>query len=95
VIREVRGGWDSNPYQGGDVTRNSPFFFVVNIAQKIQIALLITFMVRFASLKKPVVDFVIVIDELRKERKVKISLISREANSFDSPKCDGAGKLRR
>jgi hypothetical protein len=26
-------------------------------------------------IKKPVVDFVIVIDELRKERKVKISLI--------------------
>jgi hypothetical protein len=56
------------------------FFFVANIAQKIQIAFLITFMVRFASLEKPVVDFVIVIDELRRERKVKISLISREAN---------------
>jgi transcription elongation factor Elf1 len=34
-----------------------------------------------------VVDFVIVIDDLRKEGKIKISPISREANSFDCPKC--------
>jgi hypothetical protein len=38
-------------------------------------------------MKQPVVDFVIVIDELRKEGKIKISPISREANSFDCPKC--------
>ena len=38
-------------------------------------------------MKQPVVDFVIVIDELRKEGKIRISPISREANSFDCPKC--------
>ena len=38
-------------------------------------------------MKQPIVDFVIVIDELRKEGKIKISPISREANSFDCPKC--------
>jgi transcription elongation factor Elf1 len=38
-------------------------------------------------MKQSVVDFVIVIDELRKEGKIKISPISREANSFDCPKC--------
>ncbi len=38
-------------------------------------------------MKQPVVDFVIVMDELRKEGKIKISPISREANSFDCPKC--------
>ena len=38
-------------------------------------------------MKQPLVDFVIVIDELRKEGKIKISPISREANSFDCPKC--------
>jgi hypothetical protein len=38
-------------------------------------------------MKQPVVDFVIVIDELKAEGKIKISPISREANSFDCPKC--------
>jgi transcription elongation factor Elf1 len=38
-------------------------------------------------LKQPKVDFVIVMDELRKEAKIKVSPISREANSFDCPKC--------
>ena len=38
-------------------------------------------------MKQPVVDFVIVIDELRKEGKIRLSPISREANSFDCPKC--------
>ena len=38
-------------------------------------------------MKKPAVDFVIVIDELKTEGKIKISPISREANSFDCPKC--------
>jgi len=38
-------------------------------------------------MKQPVVDFVIVIDELKTEGKSKISPISREANSFDCPKC--------
>jgi RNase P subunit RPR2 len=38
-------------------------------------------------MKQPVVDFVIVIDELKAEDKIKISPISREANSFDCPKC--------
>lgn len=38
-------------------------------------------------MKQPKVDFVIVMDELRKEGKIKISPISREANSFDCPKC--------
>ena len=38
-------------------------------------------------MKKPTVDFVIVIDELKKEGKIKISPISREANSFDCSKC--------
>jgi len=37
--------------------------------------------------KQPKVDFVIVMDELRKGGKVRISPISREANSFDCPKC--------
>ena len=37
-------------------------------------------------MKQPIVDFVLVIDELRKEGKIKISPISREANSFDCPK---------
>ena len=38
-------------------------------------------------MKQPIADFVIVMDELRKEGKVKISPISKEANSFDCPKC--------
>ena len=38
-------------------------------------------------MKQSVVDFVIVIDDLRKEGRIKISPISREANSFDCPKC--------
>jgi transcription elongation factor Elf1 len=38
-------------------------------------------------MKQHVVDFVIVIDELREEGKIKISPISREANSFDCPRC--------
>jgi hypothetical protein len=38
-------------------------------------------------MKHPVVDFVIVIGELKTEGKIKISPISREANSFDCPKC--------
>lgn len=38
-------------------------------------------------MKQPVVDFVIDIDELRKKDKIRISPISREANSFDCPKC--------
>jgi transcription elongation factor Elf1 len=37
--------------------------------------------------KQPKVDFVIVMDELRKKGKVRVSPISREANSFDCPKC--------
>jgi hypothetical protein len=32
-------------------------------------------------------EFVIIIDELRNEGKIKTSPISREANSFDCPKC--------
>jgi RNase P subunit RPR2 len=38
-------------------------------------------------MKQPAADFVIVIDNLKKEGKIKISPISREANSFDCPKC--------
>jgi transcription elongation factor Elf1 len=38
-------------------------------------------------MKQPIVDFVIAIDELKKEGKIKTSPISREANSFDCPKC--------
>ena len=38
-------------------------------------------------MKQPLVEFVIVIDELRKGGKIKTSPISREANSFDCPKC--------
>lgn len=38
-------------------------------------------------MKQPIVDFVIVVDELKKEGNIKISPISREANSFDCPKC--------
>ena len=38
-------------------------------------------------MKQPGADFVIIIDELRAEGKIKISPISREANSFDCPKC--------
>ena len=38
-------------------------------------------------MKQPVVDFVIDIDELRKKDKIRLSPISREANSFDCPKC--------
>jgi transcription elongation factor Elf1 len=38
-------------------------------------------------MSQPAVDFVIDIDELRKKGKMKISPISREANSFDCPKC--------
>ena len=37
-------------------------------------------------MKQPLV-FVILIDELRKGGKIKTSPISREANSFDCPKC--------
>ena len=38
-------------------------------------------------MKQPVADFVIVLDELKTEGKIKISPISREANSFDCPRC--------
>ena len=38
-------------------------------------------------MKQPIVDFVIVIDELRKEGRIKASPVSRDANSFDCPKC--------
>jgi DNA-directed RNA polymerase subunit RPC12/RpoP len=38
-------------------------------------------------MKQPVVDFVIVLDELRKEGRIKASPVSREANSFVCPKC--------
>ena len=38
-------------------------------------------------MKKPMADFVLVMDDLKKEGKIKISPISREANSFDCPKC--------
>jgi RNase P subunit RPR2 len=38
-------------------------------------------------MKQPKADSTIVIEELRKEGKIKISPISREANSFDCPKC--------
>ena len=38
-------------------------------------------------MKQPAIDFMIVIDELRKEGRIKISPISREANSFDCPRC--------
>ena len=38
-------------------------------------------------MKQPPVDFTIVLDEFKKENKIKISPISREANSFDCPKC--------
>ena len=38
-------------------------------------------------MKQDGVDFVIVIDELKREGQTKISPISREANSFDCPKC--------
>jgi hypothetical protein len=40
-------------------------------------------------LKQPGVDFEIVIDELKKEGKIKISPISKEGNLFDCPKCGG------
>jgi transcription elongation factor Elf1 len=38
-------------------------------------------------MRQPVVNFVIDIGELRKKDKIRISPISREANSFDCPKC--------
>jgi transcription elongation factor Elf1 len=38
-------------------------------------------------MKQRVAEFVIVIDELKEEDKIKTSPISREANSFDCPKC--------
>jgi hypothetical protein len=38
-------------------------------------------------MKQPTVEFVIDIDKLKEEGKIKISPISREANSFDCPKC--------
>ena len=38
-------------------------------------------------MKQPVAEFVIVIDKLKEEGKIKASPISREANSFDCPKC--------
>ena len=38
-------------------------------------------------MKHPAADFVIMIDELKAEGKIKVSPISREANSFDCPKC--------
>ena len=38
-------------------------------------------------MRQPVVDFVIDIDELKKKDKIRVSPISREANSFDCPKC--------
>ena len=38
-------------------------------------------------MKKPRADFVVIMDELRKEGKIKISPISKEANSFECPKC--------
>ena len=38
-------------------------------------------------MKKPMADFVLVMDDLKKEGKIKISPISREANSFGCPKC--------
>ena len=38
-------------------------------------------------MKKPSADFVLVLDDLKKEGKLKISPISREANSFECPKC--------
>jgi len=36
---------------------------------------------------KPTGDFVVVIEDLKKEGGIKISPISKEANSFDCPKC--------
>ena len=36
---------------------------------------------------KQTADFVIVIDELRTRGKIKASPVSREANSFECPKC--------
>ena len=38
-------------------------------------------------MKKPTVDFVLVVDKLKEEGKIQISPISKEANSFDCPKC--------
>jgi transcription elongation factor Elf1 len=38
-------------------------------------------------MKQPIADFVVVIDELRREGKIKASPVSRDANSFDCPKC--------
>jgi hypothetical protein len=38
-------------------------------------------------MKQPIADFVIVIDKLKTEGKIRISPITREANSFDCPKC--------
>src|SRR4030067_149742 len=38
-------------------------------------------------MKQPVVEYVIVIDKRKEEGKIKTSPISREANSFDCPKC--------
>jgi RNase P subunit RPR2 len=38
-------------------------------------------------MKRPTVNYVIVMEELRKEGKIQISPISKEANSFDCPKC--------
>jgi hypothetical protein len=37
-------------------------------------------------MKQPLTEFVIDVDELKEEGKIKISPISREANSFDCPK---------
>jgi transcription elongation factor Elf1 len=38
-------------------------------------------------MKQHVTEFTIVIDKLKEEGKIKISPISRDANSFDCPKC--------
>ena len=38
-------------------------------------------------MKRAKADFVMAMDELREQGKMKISPISREANSFDCPKC--------
>ena len=38
-------------------------------------------------MKQPAADFVIDIDKFKEEGKIKTSPISREANSFDCPKC--------
>jgi transcription elongation factor Elf1 len=44
-------------------------------------------LLKVSAMRRSGKDFVLVIDELKREGKVKISPISKQANSFECPKC--------